>query len=535
MASSRRGISVGVEIDGTAKGFKSAAEAAAKDTAELNRKARQHSREIEQSFKMVTIAIAKIAAGIVVAKKAFEVYSDVMKSTHATADKLEIQISQVKFSVDAVKRAVATGNFKDFGKQLKEAADAGKYLAEKLDQLAMSSLSLILQTSGAELKMVQLELVYKNKANPWQVRIDAIKEYLGLIKKLEVKQLKQTKLELSAALGASSIQASKISEERLRFLIESADAINDNESAIKKYAAAQKELNIQLSLPLIATGFELPTPGFDFSRSPQRIAELKTQMMSASGIIKNFGRDYDAFMLITDKDLKAVTEAFANFDRVQRTAGENALKPSRTLNSLLGEETKLVKDLADDALRDLDKAWKDIDERAILHANAVQMIANATRKPLTLQDVVAGSTYVPQVKYINENLERTQKLVGELQHAFEGFFQNMGEGFDNMAKAFIAAIEQMVAEMMARAAIFLILSAITGGGKGVGVLSEAFKSMGGKGGLGKYILSGNPSASIGGSKGVMGQSMQIFGSTRTDGKDIYTVWNNRSNILYGNT
>jgi hypothetical protein len=54
-------------------------------------------------------------------------------------------------------------------------------------------------------------------------------------------------------------------------------------------------------------------------------------------------------------------------------------------------------------------------------------------------------------------------FVNSLESAFAGFFQNTEGGFEAMADSFGRALQQMAAEFAAKAAMFFILSAITGG------------------------------------------------------------------------
>jgi hypothetical protein len=84
----------------------------------------------------------------------------------------------------------------------------------------------------------------------------------------------------------------------------------------------------------------------------------------------------------------------------------------------------------------------------------------------------------------NSTIVEGIQIVNDLQNAFENLFANTGEGFKGMAIAFGNALKQMIAQLLAKAAIFGILTIISGGtGK---FASWASNALGGKT-LGKFM------------------------------------------------
>ena len=437
----KRGVSVGVEITGSAKGFKNAAEDAAKATAEMNRKSKQHAREVEQNFKMFTIAMAKVAAAIVVAKKAFETYGKVMNTTNSTGDTFAIQQSKLKFSINEVGRSLATTDFKEFGKRMADAAKAGEALAKQLDRVFDLSLRMKLIESGTELAMVQQELIYKNKANPWEVRVSAAEKYLDLVKELESEQLKFAQEEVKAALGASGVSASKLSEERLRFYVDQADVLAENEDAVKKYLAALKEV----------ANAEKRKGGYGNLGQAVMPETLKT-IANVSDAVKDFAQDYKQWMLITDPESLKLTESWAKLDKVMTAAGQNALKPMRTVNSLLAEEAKDAKDLSNE----LEKLKDKYDDLKKITLYPKKLDTN-TLAPMPMNE------YLNRNNPMNQSLEDAILIVDRLDTAFSAFFSNMDGGIKGMAAAFLNALRAMAVQAAASAATFALLALLTGG------------------------------------------------------------------------
>jgi hypothetical protein len=135
------------------------------------------------------------------------------------------------------------------------------------------------------------------------------------------------------------------------------------------------------------------------------------------------------------------------------------------------------------------------------------------------------------------------QIVNSLQSAFESLFANTGNGFKGMAESFGNALKQMAAEMAAKAAIFGILTLLTGG---TGALAGwAGKVLGGAS-FGKFMgFAGGTNFAPGGLSmvgergpelvnlprgsqvipmGNQGINIQVAGTTRIRGRDLEIAW-----------
>jgi len=437
---SRKGVDVGVKITGSAKDFKAASEDAKRATAELKRKAVAHSRDIERNFKMMTIALAKVAAALIVVKKGFEVYDKIMISTNATGDKLAIQQSRIKFALDEIKRSIATVNFIGLGERMRDAAKAGEELAKQLDLIFDLSLRMKLIESDLNLEMIQQELIFRNSSYADGIRVKAAQRYLDIVAQLEKEQLDYAQAEIKAALAAGTVVASGLAEKRLRYYVENADLLGENEDAVKAYITAQKELQ---------KGGIMGAAGMFIPYSTKEIAAFQKIINDASDTVKDFARDYTQWMLITDPERQGLTNAWARLGEIMKAAAEKALKPLRSVNSLLKEGTE------------------DIIERTEAYSKATT--AGITYPTLGKKPTLAGLAPTPApvdeltkaafaAEAFNDKLQNELSIVSALDSAFVGFFQNMGTGIDAMAKSFIGAINQIAAQLAAKAAVFGILS-----------------------------------------------------------------------------
>jgi len=520
---SRKGVDVGVKITGSAKDFKAASEDAKRATAELKRKAVAHSRDIERNFKMMTIALAKVAAALIVVKKGFEVYDKIMISTNATGDKLAIQQSRIKFTLEEIKRSIATVNFEGLGKRMKQAAENGEKLAKALDLLGDMTLRLKLIQGDANLEMVRQELIFRNTALADDVRRRAAERYLQIVKELEIEQLKVAQLGVKAALAASSIAAAQFPEETLKYLYKNLDVINANEDAIKKYLDAQKKLR---------AGGVIGAAGTFIPYSAKEMEQFRDEVRLTGGEIKNLAYYYERWMLIAEPERVKLAEAWRALSDVMTEAAAKGLKPLRSVASLMAEGKEEAEGFTEQ-IRELEEAFERVD---ISH-----LIPGAGGG-------LAGKT----IDTVTEAIGIQQMAVEGLEDAFKQLFYNTEGGWSDMIKAMLASFRLLIAEIAAKAGFLLLLRAIFPVTLGVGATIQLQKMFGTKRFAGGGIVSGPTLAAVGeysGAKtdpeviaplsklkGMMGGAIKLeFKDAKLKGNDIYLSVVRTAEIMGRNT
>lgn len=493
----KKELGVGVKIDGDAKGFKSAAEDAKKATAALKKKTAQDSREMERQFKQVTMSLAKIAAAVLVAKKGFEMYGKVIDSTNATGDKFAIQQEKIRAVSTALSRAIATTDFSDFASKMKDAAKQGENLAKQLDLIFDIQLRLKLIESGANLAMVRQELVFRNTSNPWQVRVAAAEEYLKIVKELETEQMYVAEQEAKAAMLQSGVVASGIDEQRLRYLVESAKVIDAMSQDIQDYVNATS-----------ARG-EAVLFGGAGGESPKTIKRWVEIRRSASDAVKDFAKDFQQYALVTDPERLKLTEAWENYDKVMTEAGRNAMKPLRSVSSLLGKQEETLTRIS----------------AIVGAASGSPSLDMSGKKQNIYEGPLFGNTAA--IPDMTNQMNQSIAMVNELNSAFEGMFSSVEEGFKGMADAMLQSLKRLVVELLAKSAVLTLLNIIApGSGMAVGAGSSFLKQYGflpnmlGKGGGGAKI-------------GAATQNINITG--KIAGRDINLVNSRYNNLLTSST
>ena len=546
----KRGVSVGIEITGTAKGYKAAADDAAKATAELRRKANLNARETEQSFKMATIAVAKIGTAALAAKVAFEVYERVMNSTEGTSDKLEEQISLLDGSMQGLMRTIATGSWESLISNMKRTAEATRDMTIARDEyenvvagntITRGKLSLGLQearTSAAEAtdpaekkKFIAEAIGYTKELTALNVneiaqRLKIDEEYYQKLTghskdyfEYFLKQVPKLAQQYNKYFGKESIELEGISA-RLSDI--------DYLSQLGSLTDAQEKERHQLQLTKFVLEDYLLIQD-DFSKKGQWNEYIKgigeMGMMSAEG----------------EKALVRLTKQLTTSETAITKAGDN-LSKLKNINTT-GSEGFKIKNV------EVAKIPK-LGQKLIYTTPGIQQFGGMTTGQITAA--------LEEEKF-QKTLEGTQLLVGGVEDAFTDLFVSISEGsgtaFGDMAKAFARSLKLMAAQMAAKAAIFGLLSLLSGGAGTIGMFAKGllkgkkFASFMGyaegtnfaPGGLslvgerGPELVNLPRGSQVIPNNKIGNQRIEIQVKGRFDGKDIYFSGNNYAMMLNANT
>ena len=492
----KKDLAVGVKIDGSAKGFKSAAEEAKKATAALRKKAEMESREMEKQFKKVTMALAKIGGAVLVAQKAFQVYGKVMQSTNTASDNFAITQEKIKFASNEVARSIVSMDFSKLAERMREASKAGKEFAIQMDEIFDLGLRISLVESKAGVDMARQELIFRNRSNPYDKRKEAAQEYLRIVENLEKQQIAFAQEELKAALLQSGVVKSGISEDRLRYLIDNADLIKMLRKEIELYVDATSEAGERAIFSGVGA-------------TPAKIKEWVDIRKTASDTVKDLAKDYEAYGMVLDPERSALTSAWVKFDNVMQKALTDQMKPLRSIKGLLDDQLDTLEQISSVATG----------------GKLSGATMGGTRVSNLSAGISTGNAYTDPSN-MNDMLMRQAALVDDLNGAFESMFSNVGEGFKGMADAMIQSIKRVVVELLAKAAVLTLLNLIfPGSGAATKAGSGFFKQFGF---LPNMIGAGGPAKGA----GIGSQSLNINVSGKIGARDI-NLANNRYNSLVG--
>lgn len=193
--------------------------------------------------------------------------------------------------------------------------------------------------------------------------------------------------------------------------------------------------------------------------------------------------------------LKAEKEAK---DKIAEKFGGKAIKEQKEANAAF--------EAANEQLQKMQEMLAGVEQKFAAEASAALAAATATEEamqrvqasymtamePLTVQVIDDGvEPKLQKLKQgvtefaqgLNEFEQSVANFAFSLQSAFQGVFSSMIEGTFNFRETMISTLKQIAVQAAALTAVFLVLSALTGGATGVAEIT------GGKAGL-KYFLAG---------------------------------------------
>jgi hypothetical protein len=452
----KKGISVGVEYTGSAKGFKSASEDAKKATDRLRENAARNSKKIENDFKQVTIAMAKITGAVILAKSAFNILTDAMKSTGVGGDKVVSWGEEVKAVLSSVQQN-AMG------------------VVTSLRQARLAAQELALNTDVNDTRVSDLQL--RKASLEASIALLRAKRSEGKLTKEENEKLEKENDELYNV--EQDIFRSRI-EARVKFVRDShmldADLFND----LKEGIIARSKLNED----------EYKKLGDVTARTQAKMKELRSSFTITKpsavgmGVTSEFdAKGYSKALSEYIRSLKSVEriqvfeDLFSNANEWKQlieyfTQSEQALKEHNSQAGLIAranvtvnkQEEQKAKSLNSQvsAVKELIKSYTDLHKILGAGLPGYEKKENNTLAPAPIMPT-------PDIETLNtltNGIIEQQEAVSMLSNAFSQLYQKNGEGFQAMIDSFLSGINRMIAELAAKASLFLLLDFITGGKAG---------------------------------------------------------------------
>jgi hypothetical protein len=336
-------------------------------------------KDISYTLRILRSGIASVMAlggGLMVFTEAWKTYKSIMDSTNLSADKFEQTQMTLSFQLDVVKRAIATGNWKDFTKNLDEAAESANKLTDAMQaQFALGLQTDVLNSKLKTQMVLQME-IYRNTKNSDDIRNAAIQKYLALNQQVLENQMKLDKEQEKVALNSSSVQASGLNKDQIQWFVEHAFAIENDSKAIQAYLEAQQSVQNELAKPLKSV--TISEMGIDqtliLGRNQQIIDDSRKKMISILSTLDPIGREaigkFMSWMKITDEDKKKIVDSWVKLQSDIQAAEQKIIRAERSANGIKDNPSKLF-----------------LDELATKYQNMTQEISN---NPVKFTDIVEG-------------------------------------------------------------------------------------------------------------------------------------------------
>ncbi|HLO59822.1 MAG TPA: hypothetical protein VK179_13825 [Bacteroidales bacterium] len=245
-----KGISVGVEIKGNAKGFKSAAEDAKRASEAMKQKAQESSRGMSSSFDKVVKSAGAIGLAVAGVSSAVELVKKGISATQFTADAYDKIMTKAKFSTDQFFIAVSSGDMGNLIDQLRRAADEGGRYAEVVDWLGDATQAVKIRAHEAAPELARLEAIFRDTSGEtsWKDRQKALDDYKILYKKTLDDQLNLDNRNFENEIRNATVK-SGLQKEDILFVLKNYDLLEaEQEKAAENLQKYNNLLNAQTTV-----------------------------------------------------------------------------------------------------------------------------------------------------------------------------------------------------------------------------------------------------------------------------------------------
>jgi len=268
-------------------------------------------------------AMAKMGGAFFAIGGAVDFFKGAMNSTGKTADAFAATIEGIKQGFDAVKRAVATLDFKDFIKNVKSAIDEGRRYAENLDDLDEKTRRLKIAEADATAKILEQTKIQRSAKSTNDEKIAAGKEIIRLEEELAgirtgiAQQAYDNEITNIASI-------TKLTNKEVEAYLRGEKAIVDNIAAGETYNDALKERSTILKTVANAGGWT--------KEQTARFSELTKITQGATEETKRFA--FAAKAMADDPKLNLAVEKYVELQGAKNSATEKTLRTSLRLDSV---------------------------------------------------------------------------------------------------------------------------------------------------------------------------------------------------------
>jgi len=437
------------------------------NTKEFQSKLKQAQQSME-GFRSGLMRIQQGFMALAAGTGAWTLVKKAIDSTNATGDIFDRTMQKIDNSTSMFFRTITSGALYDLWGNLERAAEAGEKYWRVMDEISDMQRSLNTAFGDARIKMSDLEEVFRDRTgrHTFEQKEKALEEYRKTYEGLQVMQVAIDKETLDATKENISALSGLRDDEIEMFIkgyYQQRKMIKDVViPAMDEYAEKQAEIS---ALGNKAYGVNQRT-GETFVKNKNALALLNVATSERDSILTKLSPKELQWYKLLERSGRLSKEEEDVLEKLYMGASKSAAD----LNSVRLETLRIEAMISNErkaALELLKKENEFTGKRITIRPNGVDTSTlGQMQTPFTGEQVIPG-------------LEQTIGLVEELDSAFQNLFANTGRGLKGMADAFKDALAQMVAQLAAKAAVFGILTLLSGGAGGLG--KAATKILDGKG------------------------------------------------------
>lgn len=401
--------------------------ALAKGIQESNAKLNNFEKNYKGTLSSIKTSVLAYAA---VAATAFKTVQKILESTQMTGDKLQITIAGLKDVATTTAQNIAN---LDFSVSLRDAKKAAEEYASVLDDLGDRKRSVEIISAKNYEEVVKLK---------GELRDVTLSEDKRLAVSKRIQEIGEEELELRKKIATEALDGiNKYASDKYKIDLESAKLLKDYVTDYALYTKEEQDaLNNAMAAQKKLSFYEQNTLDFKYKEG-KRYKNLLEDLNVATALVPEEMQKYIALWRpindLSDKQRDEIANIVIEW-----------YKANSAIQTYLNTADKVENKLAS-------KKFTKETTPSFAKTSGISMPTFPTFVAPSTTDL--QSSYISILGVTNDQLEQQMRLVSSLEGVFGSLFSSINEGFAGMAKSFINMIEQMVAEMLAKAAVFGIL------------------------------------------------------------------------------
>ena len=275
-----------------------------------------------------------ITAGIGSIVGAYNAVKGVIFSTDSLGDKFETTLSGWKSGLDAVARSIATMDFKNFGKNIKEAIEEGRRYAEKTDEISDKLRALKFREAEVSSELLKMRAIENSALSTRDEAIDAGKRAIDL-----EDQLATTRTSIAKERYENELQNAAVITGQSKIVVE--QYLRQDEKLMKLLDTGKQYVKLQEKLKNLQAG----EVGIDLAKSG-----LTANSEAASAITKQIeqlgyeapelAKMYEDLGKLIDEKKDVVVNAYAAMKEAETSGLENTLRIRTKTDGLIEKDKK---------------------------------------------------------------------------------------------------------------------------------------------------------------------------------------------------
>lgn len=304
--------------------------------------------KIKASFGMITGAIAGAVAG-------FESVKGIIEATDNLSDKFNATLGGMKEGFNAIKQAIANGDFTNFFRNLADAYKEGKRYAEVLDAIGDSARALSLEESKVADRILELKIIQQDANKSKEEQIRAGEEIEKLQAELADKRVAQARKNLDNEIENAK-ERSKLTEQEIKGLL------NQDKAYMDMLETGQKYVELQNKLRSLQTGTVTPY-GSVVGGNPEEARKVAQELENMGEAGKKAAEIYKGWGNIVEDQRDKLVQAEVDVADARRSATEDILRQITRLNTARASEVE-------QARKDVEKIREYYEKYGLMEAEA---------------------------------------------------------------------------------------------------------------------------------------------------------------------